>query len=168
MKRERHTILLVDDDPNDLLFIGRAFREGGIADPICTASNADEAICYLHGLGKFADRCKFEFPSFIMCDLKMGPGDGFKLLRELKGNPTWAIIPTVIFSDSCDEDDIKKAYLLGANSFLIKPQHPDRLRELIKKFHDYWTTVEVPRTNAAGEMLSTESHGKLGAAFSFH
>jgi CheY-like chemotaxis protein len=165
MKREHLTILLVDDEPDDLFFIERAFRAAGIRDPIRTVGSGEEAVEYLKGTGKFADRSRFEFPSFILCDLKMPHGDGFSVLEALGKNPDWAVIPIAILTGSADEDDIKKAYLLGAKSYLTKPPQQETLEDMLRKFHSYWTTVEVPRINAAGEMLETESVGKIGERF---
>jgi CheY-like chemotaxis protein len=166
MKREHLTILLVDDDPNDLLFIERAFRRLGITDPIRTCSSGSEAIAYLNGEGEFADRSKYEFPSFILSDLKMPNGDGFALLQAVRSHPKWAIIPFAIISGSGDEDDIKKAYQAGANSYFIKPSLPAALMDLLRTFHAYWTTVEAPRIDQAGDMLPTYSINKIGERFS--
>jgi CheY-like chemotaxis protein len=165
MKREHLTILLVDDEPDDLFFIERAFRAAGIKDPIRTVGSGEEALEYLRGTGKFTDRSQFEFPSFILTDLKMNHGDGFWVLETVRKNPEWAVIPIAILSGSADEDDIKKAYLLGATSYMTKPQQQGTLEDMLRKFHAYWTTIEVPRINAAGEMLETQSHGKIGERF---
>jgi CheY-like chemotaxis protein len=166
MKREHLTILLVDDDPNDLLFLERAFRSLKITDPIRACASGSEAIAYLNGDGKFADRSKYEFPSFILSDLKMPNGDGFALLHAVRSHPKWAIIPTAIISGSADEDDIKQAYQLGANSYFVKPSTPADLADLLRKFHAYWTAVEVPRIDLAGDMLPTYSKNKIGERFS--
>jgi CheY-like chemotaxis protein len=165
MKREHLTILLVDDEPDDLFIIEHAFRAAGIEDPIRLVSCGQEAIAYLQGEGKFADRAKYEFPSIILTDLKMPCGDGFAVLEEMRSNPEWAVIPTAVLSGSADEDDIKRAYLLGAKAYLTKPGNPKALQAMLHKFHQFWTMVEVPRINPAGEMLDTTSRGKMGERF---
>ena len=83
----------------------------------------------------------------------------------MKSNPEWAVIPTVLLSASGDEDDIKTAYLLGANSYIVKPQNHGDLQEILKHFHDYWEDVEVPRVNTRGEMLKTDPTGNWAPAF---
>jgi CheY-like chemotaxis protein len=76
------------------------------------------------GEGKFSNRTEFAYPTFIMTDLKMPSADGFAVLEFLKGNPEWAVIPTIVFSASSDLDDIKKAYMLGASSYHINRERP--------------------------------------------
>jgi CheY-like chemotaxis protein len=165
MKKYNATILLVDDDAHFLLFVERAFRKNGVTSPIHTAHDGAEAIAYMMGEGKYADRTTYEYPTFVMTDLKMPRVDGFGVLQHLKGNPEWAIIPTVVFSSSSDLDDIKKSYMLGASSYHIKPHSLDKLREHLDILHKYWMTCETPEVDASGRQLQTDSRGKLGARF---
>jgi CheY-like chemotaxis protein len=117
------------------------------------------------GEGKYADRKKYEYPTFIMTDLKMPNGDGFDVLNHLKRNPMWAIIPTVVLSASQEPDDIKKAYLLGASSYHVKPLSPDKMSEQLAVLNAYWLTCEVPAVDITGKKLPTDSRGKLGERF---
>ena len=165
MKKFHATILIVDDDENDQMFILRAFRKIGVTDPIHAVNGGDEAIAYMKGEGKYADRVKFAYPTFIITDLKMPKGDGFAVLYFLKSNPDWAVIPTVVFSASADLDDIKKSYLLGASSYHIKPQSPDRMVQQMAVLQAYWLTCEVPLVDSSGKQLPTNSTGKLGERF---
>jgi CheY-like chemotaxis protein len=100
-----------------------------------------------------------------MTDLKMPGADGFAVLEFLKRNPEWAVIPTIVFSASSDLDDIKKAYMLGASSYHIKPGSPDALVHQLKVLHDCWITCEVPLVDVSGKQLHTDSRGKLGERF---
>jgi CheY-like chemotaxis protein len=165
MKTYHSTIMIVDDDLNDLTLIERAFRAIGVKDPIHTINGGVEAIAYMMGEGKFADRTVYSYPTFITTDLKMPGADGFAVLEHLKNNPEWAVIPTVVLTSSCDLDDIKKAYMLGASSYHIKPQNPVDLRVQLKVLHDYWMTCEVPQVDSSGRQLRTNSKGKLGERF---
>src|SRR6185295_13658361 len=97
--------------------------------------------------------------------LKMPGADGFAVLEHLRGNPEWAVIPTVVFSNSRDLDDIKKSYILGASSYHVKPSSAEALREQMKVLHDYWLTCEVPQVDSTGRQLPTDSNGKLGERF---
>ncbi|MFN7140630.1 MAG: response regulator [Limisphaerales bacterium] len=162
MKRQGTTILVIDDDPNDRFMIERAFRKNGVRDTIHLLAGGSEAIDYLNGEGKFADRKKFEFPSLVITDLKMPEVDGFGVLKHIKRNPQWAVIPTIMLSGSADTNDIKNAYLWGAASFLNKPASPTELQDKLKKLYDYWIIVEVPQILPSGEMEETESRGKMG------
>jgi len=166
MKKFHATILVVDDDEDDQTFILRAFRKIGVTDPIHAVSGGNEAIAYMKGEGKYADRTKFAYPTFILTDLKMPNGDGFAVLYFLKSHPDWAVIPTVVFSASADLDDIKKSYLLGASSYHVKPHDPGRLHEQLAVLYAYWITCEVPEVDSTGKQLPTNSAGKLGERFS--
>ena len=165
MKKYFATILVVDDDENDRLLIERALRAVGVAGPIYLASDGAEAIAYMMGEGKFSQREKYAYPTFIMTDLKMSRVDGFGVLEFLKGNPEWAIIPTVVFTASRDHDDIKKAYMLGASSYHVKPHDPAALRQFVATLIAYWLTCEVPEVDSTGKQLETNSAGKLGERF---
>jgi CheY-like chemotaxis protein len=162
MKNYHATILLIDDDPHFLLFVEMAFRQNGVTTPIQTASDGLEAIAYLMGEGKFSDRNVYPYPTFIVTDLKMPRADGFAVLQHLRKNPEWAVVPTVVFSASADEDDIKKAYMLGASSYHVKPMGLKNLRDQMKILHDYWMMCECPQIDMTGRQLHTNSHGKLG------
>src|SRR6185436_4838404 len=150
MKKYFATILVVEDDKNDHFLIERALRAAGVLGPIHVVGDGAEAIAYFMGEGKFADRQTYAYPTFVMTDLKMPKVDGFAVLEFLKGNPEWAIIPTVVFTASADRDDIKKAYMLGASSYHVKPQDPEALRELLGKLNAYWLTCEVPEVDSTG------------------
>lgn len=165
MKKYHATILIVEDDVNDQFFIERAFRKIGVTDPIQIVGDGSEAIAYMMGEGKYADRNTFAYPTFVMTDLKMPRADGFAVLEFLKGNPEWAIIPTIVLSGSSDLDDIKKSYMLGASSFHIKPPTPDLLQEQLSVINAYWLTCEVPEVDSSGKQLLTDSTGKLGERF---
>jgi CheY-like chemotaxis protein len=165
MKTYHATIMIVDDDSNDLFLIERAFRKIGVTDPIQTINGGREAIAYIMGEGKYADRKQYAYPTFITTDLKMPIVDGFSVLEHLKNNPEWAIIPTVVLTSSRDLDDIKKAYMLGASSYHVKPNSADALRAQLKVLHEYWMTCEVPQVDSSGRQLRTDSEGKLGERY---
>jgi CheY-like chemotaxis protein len=165
MKKYHSTIMVVDDDPNDLFFIERAFREIGVKDPIHKISGGQEAISFMMGEGIYSNRSLYAYPTFITTDLKMSGTDGFAVLEYLQENPEFAIIPTVVLTSSRDLDDIKKAYMLGASSYHVKPTSPPDLRVLLKVLHDYWMTCEVPQVDINGRQLRTDSVGKLGERF---
>jgi CheY-like chemotaxis protein len=165
MRRQTHTILLVEDDPNDRELIVRAFRSIGVKGPIHVVENGMDAIAYLDGRGMYADRKQYEFPTTILTDLKMPGMSGFDVLRHLKTDPEWAVIPTIVLSASADLDDIKTAYRMGAASYFLKPQNYEDLIALVKRLYEYWETAEVPQVNASGKMLPTERRGKLGEPF---
>ncbi len=165
MKNYHATILVVEDDPNDQFLVERAFRKIGVTDPIQVVGDGAEAIAYMMGEGKYSDRAKYAYPTFVITDLKMPRADGFAVLEFLKGNPEWAVIPTIVLSASTDLDDIKKSYMLGASSYHLKPQSPQELENQLAVINAYWMTCQVPQVDITGKQLRTNSVGKLGERF---
>lgn len=165
MKKYYATILIVEDDPNDQFLVERAFRKIGVTDPIQVVGDGVEAIAYMMGEGKYSDREKFAYPTFIITDLKMPRADGFAVLEFLKGNPEWAVIPTIVLSASSDLDDIKKSYMLGASSYHLKPPSTAELEDQLAVINAYWMTCQVPEVDQTGKQLRTDSEGKLGERF---
>ena len=165
MKAQKFTILVVDDDENQRLFIQRSFRILHSKYHIQALASGTEAVAYLKGEGKYRDRSRFEFPCYILTDLQMPRGDGFEILDFLKKNPTLSVIPVVMLSSSDDDDDIRHAYLLGASSYFVKPPGQQALEALIRKIHEYWSECEVPEVDESGYALQTSSQGKLGARY---
>jgi CheY-like chemotaxis protein len=123
------------------------------------------AIQYMLGVGEFADRVKYPYPTFIITDLRMPGADGFAVLEHLKHNPDRAVVPAVVLTASADPDDVRKAYLLGASSYHVKPCTHQALCLQLKLLHDYWMTSETPEVDANGRHLPTESTGKLGERY---
>ena len=166
MIKEHPVILLVDDDPNDMLFLKNAFAFIGSRAKIHTAQSGAEAIAYLKGEGVCANRMLHPLPDFILTDLKMPDGDGFSVLEFLKKNPETAVICASVLSGSQDNDDIKKAYWLGASSYHVKPSSLQELRRLVKILCDYWSLCEIPEKDATGRQLQSQSSHKLGERYS--
>lgn len=159
-------ILFVDDSESDQQLVVQAFRQNGMNGAIQCVSCGDEAIEYLRGKGKYTDRREYPYPTFIITDLKMPNGDGFSVLEHLKQHPEWRVIPTIVLSASSDEDDIKKAFMLGAASYFVKPHSFDELRDLLRCWILYWDRCEAPVVDITGKRVKTESRGKLGERFS--
>ncbi len=165
MKNTTFTILIVDDDEDDQFLIKRTFKKISTRATIQVAPHGQEAIDYMMGKGEFGDREKFEYPSFILIDLKMPIADGFAVLEFLKKHPLYRIIPAVMLSASADLDDIKKAYMLGASSYHMKPGSPVELEKMLTLLYGYWMSCEVPQVDETGKQLPTQSHGKIGERF---
>jgi CheY-like chemotaxis protein len=165
MKAQKFTLLIVDDDKNARFLAQHTFESLATRYTVQLAASGDEAIAYLKGEGKFADREEFEFPAYIITDLKMHPGDGFHVLEFLKKHPALSLIPVVMLSSSDDADDIRQAYLLGASSFLVKPSTLEGLRVLLRKIHEYWAECEVPEVDIDGYAVPTNDLGRLGARY---
>ena len=163
--RCQKTILIVEDDQNDQMFFLAAFHSIGVQDPIHLTNSGSEAIAYLRGEGRFADRVRYAYPTFLITDLKMPHGDGFTVLEHLRRHSERPIIPTVVFTSSDDPDDVKRAYFLGANCYHRKPTGYGELQAQLRILYDYWITCLVPEVDVTGTQLETRCAGKLGERF---
>jgi CheY-like chemotaxis protein len=134
----RTTILVVEDDPADAYFLEKAFERILANCAVHRVCDGEEAKAYLQGVGKYADRKAFPLPSVILLDLRMPRMNGFEFIQWLRSEPELRIIPTVIYSSSENPSDIRKAYEMGANSFLHKRLSMNAVQETMRSFARYW------------------------------
>jgi CheY-like chemotaxis protein len=113
-------ILLAEDSEDDVILIERAFRKARILSPLKVVRDGEDAICYLSGFGRFADRAQFPLPDLFLLDLKLPNRDGFEVLRWIKEQPELKKLPVIVLTQSDRIKDANLAYQLGAYSFLIK------------------------------------------------
>src|SRR4051812_24918994 len=114
-------ILVAEDDPNDVTLLELAIRKNGITAPVNVVRDGEEAVEYLEGKGRYADRQKYPFPSVIITDVKMPRRDGLEVVQWVRQHPKCSVMPIVMLSGSRIEQDVLKAYKLGANSYFTKP-----------------------------------------------
>lgn len=138
MKDTSRTILVVDDDPNEVELIGRAFRKAGFASSIRSASQTEQALQYLRGEGPFADRQQFPIPTLVVLDHKMPGSTEWEVLRWVRQQPKFDRLIVVVFSGSDDPQNEKMAYKLGANAYHTKPQNFDDYTQVIKRIGEFW------------------------------
>ncbi|HEX3625281.1 MAG TPA: response regulator [Verrucomicrobiae bacterium] len=144
MELRKPVILIVDDDPNDRFLMQTAFSNIGVSERVSTVAGGAEAIEYLSGTGQYADRNRFPFPNLLLLDLNMAKMNGFEFLRYIRNHPNLMVIPTIVFTSSEEMDDLKQAYVLGANSYLVKSKTFDGLCDQFKFIYGYWMRVRVP------------------------
>ena len=130
--------LLAEDDDNDVYFLQRAFEQALIPHPLRRVADGEEAIDYLRGEGKYADRDAFPLPTMLMLDLKMPRRNGFEVIEWVRSQPRLRRLPIIVLSSSRAEPDIARAYDLGANTYLVKPVKFDHLVELVSSINSYW------------------------------
>jgi CheY-like chemotaxis protein len=147
MTSQPFSILHVEDDPNDVLLVQRALRKVNVATQLHTVADGDKAIRYLSGTEEFADRDRFPLPHLVLLDLKMPRKSGLEVLAWIRGQPRLKRVVVVVFTSSNHDQDINKAYELGANSYLVKPVGFDALYETIRNVNHYWGTLnQTPGT----------------------
>jgi CheY-like chemotaxis protein len=135
------TILLVEDNDDDVFVFERVLRKAAIENPLHIARHGQEAVDYLGGVGQYADRESFPLPFIIFLDLKLPYLSGFEVLRWIRSYSELAEIVVIVLTSSPEEKDHERAYGLGARSYLIKPPRPDMLLDLAKSLQSYWTTL---------------------------
>src|ERR1051325_4138254 len=133
------TVLLVEDEPNDVFFLQQAMKKAGVVNPIQVASDGQQAIDYFKGTGKFANREEFPLPYLVLLDLKLPQVMGLDVLRWIRQQPDVAAI-VIILTSSMEEADIASAYRLGANGYLVKPPEVNKLTDMAKSIKDFWLT----------------------------
>lgn len=145
----RPVILLVDDNPHDVVLIRLAFRKVGIIDTIQLVKDGTEAMRYITGEGHYGDRHQFPLPTLILLDLKMPQTSGFEVLQGIRRQPGLEEVAVVVMSGSKNDEDIQKAYSLGANMYLAKPSRFEDLVRLMESLKDYrnWRRGKLPVPN---------------------
>jgi two-component system, response regulator len=133
------TILLVEDDPDQVLLAMRALRKHGIVDEVddvVVASDGEEATDYLFGQGEHAGRDTDSMPEFVLLDVQLPKMDGLTVLRKLREDERTHLVPVILFSSS--KEHVVKGYQLGANSYVTKPTNFDEFSEAMQYLGWYW------------------------------
>lgn len=132
----KKSILLVEDDDNDVFFFQDALRRSGVQVPLDIANDGQQAIERL-APGQPSAENKPR-PGLVLLDLKLPRHTGFEVLQWIRQEPMLKTLVVIILTSSTLESDVRQAYLLGANSYLIKPTNTTRLREMIGLMKSYW------------------------------
>jgi CheY-like chemotaxis protein len=137
-------ILIAEDNPQEVMLLKMALKKNGIEGPIQIVPDGEEVIKYLQGVPPYDDREKCPFPYTVFLDLKMPRRDGFGVLEWLKNHPHCAVIPTIVMTCSSETNDIKRAYQLGANAYMVKPTTIEDFSQMIRLTIDYWRICQKP------------------------
>ena len=148
---QAETILLAEDNSDDVLIIGEAFEKAGFSIPITVVSDGLQAIQYLNGDIHYADRSRFPTPSLVLLDLNLPRASGFEVLDWIRQRPEWIPLPVIILTNSINGSDMKRAYDLGANFFLTKPVKFDDFVETIRQLGDFG--LRDPSLSAPGPFI---------------
>lgn len=147
-------ILLVDDDPHDVVLLRLAFRRVGIIDPIKLVKDGAEAVRYLKGEGVYADRHAYPAPTLMLLDLRMPQTSGFDVLQWIRAQPALKHLTVVVMSGSKDSDDVQRAYELGAHSYLVKPTKFSDLMKITQCLKGYCAAIKTGAVGAWAAQLS--------------
>lgn len=139
------TILLADDDADDCLLTRDALAAGRGAITLRTVSDGEDLLNYLHQRGGYEAEGAAPRPDLILLDLSMPKKSGLQALAEIKSASDLRSIPIVIMTTSSQEEEIRRCYDLGANSFVTKPVRFETLVDVMNSIDRYWfQTVELP------------------------
>lgn len=142
-------ILLVEDNDDDVFLMKRALKGARITNPLYVVDDGQRAIDYLAGTGKFSDRQSHPFPAVIFLDLKLPMKSGLDVLEWIRSQPNFEDLIVLVLTSSSEPSDLKRAYSLGANSYLVKPPTADQLLDLAKAFKWYWLEFNQYEGNSA-------------------
>lgn len=131
------TVLLVEDDPSDVMLMQDAFKENGAAIDLKVATDGEEAMAYLRREGPFAGA---GLPSLVLLDWRLPRKSGEEVLRDIRATPELKLVAVLVLTTSASERDVTVAYSLGANTFFTKPTGLDQLRKLVSLIESYWLT----------------------------
>ena len=147
-----HIILLVEDRVDDVELTLRAFEKANVANEIVVASDGEEAINYLFGLGRHAGRDPNVMPQVVLMDLKLPKIDGLGVLRRMRADERTRRLPVVIMTSSKEESDVALGYNLGANSFVRKPVDFVQFVEAANLLGLYWLVINEPPPVRAAQL----------------
>jgi two-component system response regulator len=138
------TILIVEDNSDDLELTLRALRRHNLANEIVVASDGAEALDWLFAEGAHTGRSPRSLPSVVLLDLRLPKLDGLQVLERIRAHHRTALVPVVVLTSSKDEEDRLRGYELGVNSYVQKPVDFQRFSEAVRQLGLYWMLLNDP------------------------
>lgn len=135
------SILLVEDNPDDIALMLHALNDNRIANPVVVAEDGEQALQTLFGTHEQAES---DAPALILLDLNLPKRNGLEVLRELRNHPDTRLVPVVILTSSLEPSDRLNAYQAGANSYLRKPVDFDEFVHVAQQVGSYWLGLNQP------------------------
>jgi CheY-like chemotaxis protein len=132
------TVLLVEDEATDAALITRAFGKAAMNSRVIRLSDGDQAVSYLRGDPPYDERTAYPLPAVLLLDIKLPRRSGFEVMAWVRAQRPLNRMTIVVLTSSRLRADVNRAYELGANSFLTKPDNSRRLAELAAQFEEYW------------------------------
>ncbi|HEY0550882.1 MAG TPA: response regulator [Verrucomicrobiae bacterium] len=131
-------ILLAEDDVDDAELIAVALQRSNLAHSLHHVSDGEMAISYLTGEAQYSQREQFPLPAVLLLDLKMPRKNGFEVLQWIRSTKEWAQLPVIVLTSSDEPSDIKRAYELGATSYLTKSASFKNVLEILTTLSPSW------------------------------
>jgi CheY-like chemotaxis protein len=135
-------ILLVEDDPGDVLLIRESFADQKVGNTLTVVNDGVEAMAFLRAEGPYAGRAR---PDLVVLDLNLPRKNGIEVLAEIKGDPELSPMPVVVLTTSEAEEDILSSYRLHASAYITKPVDFERFRAVVHQIDDFFVgVVQLP------------------------
>jgi len=141
MIQKGRTILLVEDNDDDVELTRRAFSRGNLINELIVVRDGQEALDYLFATGAYADRDAASLPHVVLLDLNLPKINGLEVLRRIRSDETTKRLPVVVLTTSKEEKDIFGSYDLGANSYVRKPVDFSQFTESVQQLGLYWLVL---------------------------
>lgn len=139
----QHHILHAEDNPDDVLLIQLAFRKTGIAFTTAVVEDGAQAIAYLKGEGDYADRQKHPLPTLALLDIKIPRYSGLEVLEWIRSRKRFSALPVLMLTSSRNLDDVRRAYELGVNAYLVKAVEYEDLQDTIRSLAQFWLKKNI-------------------------
>jgi DNA-binding response OmpR family regulator len=136
-------ILLVEDDPKDVELTLTALEEYNLANEVVVARDGEEALEYIYSRGNFKTRSN-DNPAVMLLDLKLPKVDGLEVLKQIKSDDKFKMIPVVVLTSSHEEKDMVASYKLGVNAYVVKPVDFHEFVNAIKELGVFWAVINEP------------------------
>ncbi len=138
MDYENIEILFAEDSIDDAILTIRALEKSGFTNKLYHVKDGAEALDFLYCKGVYSVRNFKDKPKLILVDLKMPKVSGIQVLEKVKSDPELKSVPVVILTSSQEDPDMAKCYLLGVNSYIVKPVDSNKFFNSIKEIGLYW------------------------------
>jgi CheY-like chemotaxis protein len=138
MNADLISVLLVEDDPGDVLLIREAFADYKVGNVLANVSDGVEAMKFVRGEGEYAD---VERPDLVLLDLNLPRKSGTEVLEEIKSDPQLSTIPVIVLTTSEAEEDVLRSYKMHANAYITKPVDFERFRDIVHQIDDFFIGI---------------------------
>ena len=138
-------ILLVEDEDDDVFLLKKALTSAGVKNRAVVANDGNEAIDYLSGMGRFADRQEFPYPALVLLDLKLPYRSGLEVLAWMRRQTNLPPTRVAVLSSSSEPRDLKAAAELGAGTYLVKPPTSEMVHDLIRTLSLDWLRSDTTK-----------------------
>jgi two-component system response regulator len=138
MNAEEISVLLVEDDPGDVMLVREAFAADKVGNTLSVVSDGVAAMRFVRGEGEYAG---VERPDLVLLDLNLPRKSGAEVLAEIKSDPQLSTIPVVVLTTSQAEEDVLRSYEMHANAYVTKPVDFDRFGEIVRQIDEFFVGI---------------------------